>query len=278
MFVAGAFSPPFMSSDTDSFSPASEGADRDEVRSPLSEDGAAAAALLDAGRLVDRLVGDESLTSLMRSQGYDAAELQAGVTLQTAAEDLFRIWRQTAVAVVRMQIALSEQWETAREVYLEFRWAARNGYSVEDARGIFQVHESVSPEFQGFLTQAAASYRAAQVLPSSVLAAAGFDAPQLAAALGNLRRLVRLERSLQAGRSRAARCRDERDLAMEMLNLWIREFHRATQRALAERRRPPATAASDRGRKLREARSIRPTEYPSLRARLAWRVPPRGMG
>jgi hypothetical protein len=243
---------------------------------PLSErDRTAALALASAGKLVGRLVADDELAELMKSQGYNQAELQTGVTLQTAAEEVFQTCRRAQVALYRMQLEFEMRWEDAREEYLDFRWAARNAFPDEEARRVLVVHETVSSELQPFLAQAAVSYRAAQSAEVvERMAEAGFGADQVAAALANVRRLARLDLALQASRNHAARCLDERELALAMVNLWIRDFYRAARCAMGERWRPPVAQPSARERKPRNVRMTRLVDRPGDSGRFVWRMPP----
>lgn len=243
---------------------------------PLSaRDRTAALALASAGKLVDRLVADGELAELMKSQGYNDAEFQTGVTLQTAAEEVFQTCRRAQVALYRTQLEFAMRSEDAREEYLDFRWAARNAFPDEDARRVLVVHETVALELQPFLAQAAVSYRAAQEAGvAERMARAGFGVDQVATALANLRRLARLDLALEASQNRAARCLDERELALAMVNLWIRDFYRAARCALGERWRPPVAQPAARDRTPRNGRTERPAERPGGPARFAWRMPP----
>jgi hypothetical protein len=120
------------------------------------------------------------------------------------------------------------------------------------------------------------SYRAAQNPDvAGQMEAAGFGTQQLAAALANLRRLARLDLALQATHRRAARCVDERELALAMVNLWIRDFYRAARSAIGERWRPPMAQPLPRERKPRSARMSRAAERPGDHGRFSWR-PSRG--
>jgi hypothetical protein len=243
---------------------------------PLSgRDRTAALALASAGKLIGRLVADDELAELMKTQGYDQAEFQNGVTLQTAAEEVFQTCRRAQVALYRMQLEYALRWEDAREEYIDFRWAARNAFPDEEARRVLVVHETVSPELQAFLSQAAVSYRAAQSEEiAGRMQEAGFGADQVGVALANLRRLARLDLALQASQNHAARCLDERELALAMVNLWIRDFYRAARCVLGERWRPPAAPAVARDRRPRNAPVKRPVERPGDPARFIWRMPP----
>lgn len=211
---------------------------------PLSpQDREIAAALAAAAELMNRVVDDESLAVLLRSQGYDAEELQAGVTLHTAAEEVFAECQQALGDLDQAQAAYDEAWVNAREEYLEFRWTVRSDYPDPRTQKLLRVDGTVADQMHEFIAQAAMSYRAAQLLQSSVPPpAAGFSPDRLRRALADLRLLARHELTLQARRSSAERQREERDLAVAMLNLWMRDFERATRTALGGMAHPPVSS------------------------------------
>lgn len=263
-----------MNFDADSSADA-QGTAQEGDRSRSARDRSAAEALARAGKLVGRLAADGELADLMKSEGYDEAELQTGVTLQTAAEEVFETCRHAQLTLRRMQLEFATCWEAAREEYLDFRWAARNAFPDEGARRVLVVHEIVSPELQPFLAQVTVSYRAAQCPEvAGRLDVAGFGAPQLAAALANVRRLARLDLALQASHRRVLRCLDERELALAMVNLWIRDFYRAARSVMGERWRPPVAQPGARLRKPRITPATRVVERPGDAGRFSWRPLP----
>lgn len=212
---------------------------------PLStKDRATAAALAASARLVNRVAGDASLAAVLETKGYNAAELQAGVTLQTAAEEVFDSCQQALGELDRAQAAFDFAWESAREEYLEFRWIARREYPNTYTQQMLQVVGVLSDDLHEFIAQAAISYRAAQLLkPAQPLIRYGFGPDRINAALSELRRLAQLKLALQARRAGADRHCEERDMAVAMLNLWMREFERVARVALRSGARPPAAGS-----------------------------------
>lgn len=262
--------------DPSSRSPDRAACNRPSPRPLSAQDRATAAALVSAAQLVNRVIGDTDLASLLESQGYDTAELQAGVTLHAAAEEVFGTCQQALGELDRAQVEFDAAWENAREDYLEFRWLARREFADDYTQQVLQVLGTVSDDLHEFIAQAAISYRAAQLLDATQpLLAHGFGADRIHSSLAQLRRLARLELELHAGRSRAERHRDERDLAIAMLNLWMRDFERAARCAIegCADSRPPQAAAALRRRKLRPAGVSREHRCPRFPSRFALRFP-----
>lgn len=252
----------------------------DEARSqtpprPLSlQDQETAAALAAAAQLVNHAAADESLATLLEGQGYNAEELQAGVTLHAAAEEVFAMCQQALGDLDRAQAAYDEAWVQAREDYVEFRWIARREYPDASTQEALQVTGVISDEVHEFIAQAAASYRAAQQLKSAAaLAAQGFGPERIRSSLAELRLVAQLELALQARQSGARRQTEERDLAIAMLNLWMRDFERAARIVLRGVAHPPLTKWLGRGRSLRVGRAPQRGHSHRMAARFRLRFP-----
>ncbi|ACB73439.1 hypothetical protein Oter_0148 [Opitutus terrae PB90-1] len=251
------------------------GASRQSPPRPLTvQDQGTAAALAAAAELVNRVVDDASLAARLRTQGYDEEELRAGVTLHTAAEDIFAECQQALGDLDQTQADYDETWVNAREEYLEFRWAVRSDYPDPRTRKLLRVDGVVADQMHEFIAQAAMSYRAAQILQSSTAPAeTEFTPERLRQALAELRLLARLEMTLQACRSNAERRREERDLAVAMLNLWMRDFERATRAALGGIAHPPVSSWLFRARPLELGHGLHRPRTHRFPARLRTRFP-----
>lgn len=248
---------------------------RARPRALTHHDRETADALARAAELVQRVLADTELTALLEEQGYDAVELQAGVTLHAAAEEVFAACQQTLGELDQMDASFTAAWEHAREEYLEFRWVIRHEYTDFYTHQVLQVLDQLSDNPPEFIAQAAVSYRAAQLLqPSQPLADLGLTPERLQNAMADLRRLARLELALHAGRSRAERQRDERDLAIAMLNLWMRDFQQAAQTALGDTAPPASPRVPLHERLHRSGRVQRGSRNPRSHPRFSLRFPP----
>ncbi len=238
----------FMSTNSDS-APAipSRSTDASQPMRPLSaRDRVAAEALAKSLHAVCGILGDAVLTAGLRGRGYDVNAFQTGLTLRNAAEDVFVTYQTALSAYDRAADKFEEEWVQAREDYLEFRSMARSN-SDGVAAVEFRVNGTVMPEFDGFIAQADASYASAQV-PSlaAVLARHGFDAAKIVALTSQLRSLVELHATLDRLQAGVKRQLDERDIALSVFNLWVRELLQHARMVAGATFRPPSDIASHR--------------------------------
>ena len=124
------------------------------------------------------------------------------------------------------------------------------------------------PGFDPFVAQAGASYAAAQAPRfADTLARQGFDAGKLATLAGELRSLVALKSALDSLQAGVERQLDDRDIALAMFNLWVRELLQQARLVAGAVNRPPTDGASLRRQMpvppassaIRDPRAARPT-------------------
>src|SRR5688572_19118587 len=111
--------------------------------SPSARNHAAAQAIVDAGELVARILGDGELLSLLASRGVDASRLQVGAALHTLAEQTLEEAESLFVAVEEASSTRAFALAAARNDYADFRRAVKAARA-NDARSATRDAKSVA--------------------------------------------------------------------------------------------------------------------------------------
>lgn len=213
---------------------------------PLSErDRAAAETLLASTRVIRSVFADPLLKAGLEERGYDAREIQTGLTLQAAAEEEFVSCQTLLGSLDAATAAFEEAWVGAREEYVEFRGAVRALYDQAICARSFKVYGIVAPQLPEFVVQAVASYSA--VLENGLgeaLVNRGFDAFRMCGDVAELRTLLELDAAVRNTRAALASRLDRRDVAIGMFNLWIRDLLQNARLVTGVTYRPPSGAES----------------------------------
>lgn len=178
--------------------------------------------ILSAKQTVTNVFTDPLLRAALFDRGYDDVEIRAGVTLQTAAESEFVSCQLALGARDAAAEAFAAVWTTTREEYVEFRGVVRRLFAESVCVNAFKVGGQIKPQLNEFVAQALTSY--AMALGSPLLAEQGFDTERLCAATAELKQLLELDMRLQTIDAALKRQLDNRDLAVAMYNVWVREL------------------------------------------------------
>jgi len=202
-------------------------------RHRAEQDQSIANAITEAFELLAVAQSDPETGPLMAAKGYDAPELQNGVTLQAAAQDTFNA-RQQAIA---KRDAASEAFDTAekaaRQTYADFRETARIMFSAATDRSALGLNGAVPKDLQKFITTATASYNAAKAAAYvPVLAKVDFPATKVTAELAAVKKLGELHSKFDTADGDAATATTNRDTAYKAMAKWMSEYRRLAKIAL----------------------------------------------
>lgn len=201
----------------------------------------AAQTILSAKQTVADVFTNPLLRAALFDRGYDDAEVRAGVTLQAAAESEFVNCQLARGSRDAAADAFAAVWIATREEYVEFRGVVRMLFDEAVCVSMFHVHGQLAPQLGEFVGQALTSY--AMALGNSALAEQGFDTERLCAATAELKQMLELDRRLQDIDSALKQQLDNRDLAVAMYNLWVRELIQQVRLASGIALRPPHSCA-----------------------------------
>lgn len=235
---------------------------------------AAAEAIAGAGQLITRLSNDAELVALLKSTGFTAAVLEAGIALLTAAEEQFNSCECSLAGCEAVRRERDSVWMSAREEYLDFRETVRLECHEASVRDRVLVAAAMSDMVPGFVAQAATSYEAiVSAGLTAVMAERGFGGGRLNEAVELLRHLTELDGLAATAALRLRRLSEEREVAIGMLNLWVAELLQTVRSALGETNRPPGGVGSRADAGIQAPRRV--TRVPDNRRRPR---PPRAAG
>jgi len=193
--------------------------------------------ILSAKQTVTNVFADPLLRAALFDRGYDDGEIRAGAALQTAAESEFVSCQLAFGARDAAAEALATVWMSTREEYVEFRSVVRRLFAEPVCVNAFKVGGQIEPQLSEFVVQALTSY--AMALGSPSLAEHGFDTKRLCAATAELKQLLELDMRLQNIDAALKRRLDNRDLAVAMYNVWVRELIQQVRLVSGIAMRPP---------------------------------------
>ncbi len=198
-----------------------------------------------ATRLVALVRADRPLVRLLAVHGFTLKKIEEGLALQAAAEEMVEACRSALALRDAAKAKRDEAWTSAKEEYLDFRAVARASlHNVADLASL-GIAAPFLPQLNAFVAQALGSYRAAQRLSSArILASEGFSPGRISDAVNFLGQLTDLEALVVGAESRLRHFVDEREMAIVMLNLWVRDLLKAMRVALGKTRRPPSASAA----------------------------------
>lgn len=197
----------------------------------------AAQTILSAKQTVSDVFKNPLLRAALFERGYDDVEIKAGLTLQTAAESEFVNCQMALGCRDAAADALTAVWTATREEYVEFRGAVRMLFDESVCGSTFKVDRHLAPQLSEFVAQALTSY--AMALGNSPLAEQGFDTKRLCVATAALKQLLELDLRLQVIDAALQQQLDNRDLAVAMFNVWVRELIQQVRLVSGIARRPP---------------------------------------
>ncbi len=207
-----------------------------------------ARAIASALELITKLRADAGLVALLAADDPEEGSLETGEVLAIAAEEQLERCEKGVAEFEILAVERDEAWIDAREQYLEFReWARSVCMEISWERKL-HITAKVRRALPEFVVQAGASYRAARkwlVAPGRKRGV--FDGSRILRALEELRNLKELDRRVARARRACERSRDEREIAVGMLNFWVRALLRQIRRKLGRTRHPPARGAGDGG-------------------------------
>ena len=206
----------------------------------LSDQGRAAdEAITGAGRLVEQILGDGPLLSLLASRGIDSTRVQLGASLHILARQLCDECQTALGALDAAGDARATAMAEASCDYQAFRRAVKSACADDSIRDPLETAAHARHTLRSFVVQATASYLAAlKTIPANLMLRHGFDLDRTNASLTRLQRLVVLD-TLYRARSRHATCSvRQRDRSVRRLNTWTRQLLAAVQLALGQ---PSAT-------------------------------------
>ncbi len=206
------------------------------VKERADQDQAKLDRIVACGQKLAIALGDAEIVALLAPRGFDAAKLQAGVTLQQTALARFTA-RQSALKLPPQASAARESAEaTAREMYSEFRENARRLYKSSADRANLALNGTVSKDTQKFIGMATISYTNAQKEPyAAVFADNGYPAAYLASALAAVEAFKLADQDQNAAIGAATKTTADRDAAFKELDRWMKIFERLTETALKHR-------------------------------------------
>lgn len=207
----------------------------------LSPQGRAAEeAIASAGRLVEHVLGDAPLLSLLASRGIDSARVQLGASLHIVAQQSCEECQAALGALDAVEDARSSAMTAARADYAEFRRAVKAACTDDNIRDPLEPGTQARHSLRSFVVQATASYLAAlKTIPAHLMTRHGFDLARTNTALARVQRLVVLDTLCRTRTRQASRSLRQRDRAVARLNTWTRDLLEAVQLALGQQ--PPAT-------------------------------------
>lgn len=164
-------------------------------RAPRSDqDQVIANDITDAQQIIETGKSDAELKPLLEDKGYDAAEMDKGAVLQSAAQAAYNE-RQKASGKQKEATALATAAEkSARVIYSDFRETARALYAEEADLAKLGLKGKVPADLQKFITAARASYSGANDEPyASRLAKRGFKPADNVKAQADLKTLATVD-------------------------------------------------------------------------------------
>lgn len=194
--------------------------------------------ILSAKQTVASVFADTSLRAALFERGYDDTEIRSGEALQAAAESEFVNCQLALGSRDAAADALEAAWLTTRETYVEFRGLVRELFEEEVCASVFRVHGQLAPQMNEFVAQALTSY--AMALGNTELAQNGFAAERLCAATAELKQLLELEARLRNIDAALKPQLDNRELAVAMYNVWVRELIQQIRLVSGIAFRPPS--------------------------------------
>ena len=206
-------------------------------RAPRSDqDQVIANDITDAQQVIETAKTDAELKPLLEDKGYDAAEMDKGAVLQSAAQAAYN-GRQKASGKQKEATALAIAVEkSARVTYSDFRETARALYAEEADVAKLGLKGKVPADLQKFITAARASYSGAKDEPyASRLAKRGFKPADNANAEAQLKALATADAEQETAIADAQQATKERDAAYEALMAWMNEFKRIARVALRDK-------------------------------------------
>jgi hypothetical protein len=179
---------------------------------------------------------DPEIGPQLATRGYNDTGLGEGITLQQAAQAAYTA-RQTAMSAKTQAVsALNQAAAAARATYADFRETARGIFPAASDRIALGLNGSVLKDQQKFITQARASYQAAQNEPYAArLAIYGFPREALVAALATLDALSTADALQNTVLGEASKATADRDAAYAALDAWVRQFNHIAKVALRNR-------------------------------------------
>ncbi len=204
--------------------------------SPAEQDEAISNFISQSRVTIETILGTPEILALLAPRGYDAAKLNAGLALQTAALNAFTV-RQTAMGdESKSNQAVTDARILARNAYFDFREIVRAAHRGQSDRQALGVVGTIPPDTEKLLTQARASYSAAGKPPySTALSGLGYNPAGLTAALATLD-VLHAARSLQeTRRGVAVRATAVRNTAVKALREWMQTLKRVAKVALRAR-------------------------------------------
>jgi hypothetical protein len=192
--------------------------------------------IAEAGHLVETVRADAALSSTLRGRGYDTQKLDTGAALQLAAQLAFNA-RQAALGAQKGATENVNAAESAaRQTYADFRETVRAVFPNPADRAKLGAVGKVPQDTQPFITQARASYAAAQTDPySAVLATYGFAASAVNNAVSGLDQLEAATEARRIAQGAALKATQDRNLACQALCGWVKQFRQIAKVAFRQK-------------------------------------------
>lgn len=215
--------------------PASTPATKAEVQR-AAQDQAVSDFISQAGQLIAAAQSDTEIGPLLQARGYDAAKMQEGSDLQTAAQAAFTRRQTMMGAQKQAKSAFDSANLTARQNYSDFRETGHVVAKTAADRTTLGLSGNVPQDMQKFLTLARASYAAARTdAYKAAFATYGYPDAALVALLDGLKTLSDASTAQTAAQQNAVGATKSRDAAYKTLKAWIRDFKRIAKVALRPR-------------------------------------------
>ena len=206
------------------------------VRSYAAQDQRLADRITAARQIIETVRADAELTALLAGRGYDQAALAEGLVLQEAAQTAFAARQMAMAALQAANAALQVADAAARRAYTDFRATARAVFTAPADRTALGLAGIAPKDTQKFITQARASYAAAQAAPyQAPLSTYGYPQTAIAAATAALDALAAADERQNAAAGAARQATADRDAAAKALTAWVSRFRQIAKVALRDR-------------------------------------------
>ncbi|MCP4429147.1 MAG: hypothetical protein GY803_32070 [Chloroflexi bacterium] len=169
--------------------------------------------------------------------GFDAAKMQIGADLLTAAVDLHAVQKQEYSEQYAATSALNEARAAADKVYSTHRKLAKLALRDEpEAQKALLLHERKKGALDPWLGQAGIFYKNALGNQEALTALGRYNITTelLTAAQAAVVQVAHLNAAQEQERSEAQRATQERDAALDALHEWYSEFRALARIALAD--------------------------------------------
>lgn len=203
---------------------------------PYSTEGRAAEeAIAAAGRVVEQILGDAPLLSLLATRGIGTTDVQRGAALHILAQQACEACQAHLGALDAAHEARASALAAARDDYRDFRRAVKAACAHDSVRDPLEAGINPRQTLRAFVVQATASYLAAlKTVPPALIAQHGFNLTRTNAALARVQRLVVLDTLFNTRAREASRSARVRNRSVARLNAWTSELLDAVQRALGQ--------------------------------------------